>query len=143
MVSVLVTNSKVPDSSPAPCNFGQYDKKCFFSSFFCMYVILLTPRRAASYFERFPPFTHTTTLINRCQPVRVGFSGRVLVRASLGISIGRTAILVVRTPYIWSYVSVLCLTGETSVPGIEPETCLPVFWSPHQGAGPFLLDLQF
>ena len=31
--------------------------------------------------------------------------------------------------------SVFCLTGETSVPG--------VLWLPHQGAGPFLLDVQF
>ena len=36
-----------------------------------------------------------------------------------------------------------CLTGETSVSGIEPETCSTVFSSPHQGAGPFLSDLQF
>ena len=38
-----------------------------------MYVISLTPRRAASFFERFSPFTHTThfsvpplsTIVNR------------------------------------------------------------------------------
>ena len=36
-----------------------------------------------------------------------------------------------------------CFTGKTSVPGIEPETYSQVFWSPHQGAGPFLLNLQF
>ena len=28
----------------------------------CMYVILLTPRRVASFFERFSPLTHTTLL---------------------------------------------------------------------------------
>ena len=47
-----------------------------------------------------------------------------------------------RTPYIWSYVSV-CLTRETSVSEIDPETCSQVFWSPHQGANLFLLDLKF
>ena len=33
--------------------------------------------------------------------------------------------------------SVSCFTGETLVPGIEPETLFPGFWSPHQGAGLF------
>ena len=73
-----------------------------------MYVILLTLRRAASFFERFSSFTHTTLLL--VPPLSTG-SGSILEAgassASPGISIGRRAIVVVRTPYIWSYVSVL------------------------------------
>ena len=73
-----------------------------------MYVILLTLRRAASFFERFSSFTHTTLLL--VPPLSTG-SGSILEAgassASPGISIGRRAIVVIRTPYIWSYVSVL------------------------------------
>ena len=72
-------------------------------------ILILPPRGVASFFERFSPFTHTILyryhIINRCQPVPVRFSGPELVAP--GISIGRTATVVVRTPYIWSYVSVL------------------------------------
>ena len=65
-------------------------------------------------------------------------------RALPGISIGWTAIVVVRTPYeyIWSYVSVLLYRWDFGL-GNRTRDMLPVFWSPHQGAGPFLLDLQF
>ena len=69
----------------------------------CMYI-RLTSRRVASFFEKFSPFTHT--LLQRYRPyqsVPVRFSGPEL--ESPGISIRRTAI--VRTSYIWSYVSVL------------------------------------
>ena len=95
----------------------------------CMYIIL-TPRRVASFFERFCLFTHT--ILYRYppyQPLSTG-SGSILgagaSRPSPGISIGRTAIVVVRTPCIWSYVS-SCLTDETSVSEIEPETCSQSF----------------
>ena len=61
-----------------------------------MYVILLTPRRVASFIERFSPFTHTTllsvpplsTIVNR---FRFDSRDRSYSRASPGIGIGRTA----------------------------------------------------
>ena len=56
----------------------------------CMYIIL-TPRRVASFFERFSPFTHTILyryrLINRCQPVPVRFSGPELVAPHLELAL--------------------------------------------------------
>ena len=57
--------------------------------FLCMYdmYIILTPRRVASFFERFSPFAHTILyryrLINRCQPVPVRFSRPKLVAPHL------------------------------------------------------------
>ena len=56
--------------------------------------------------------------------------------ASPGISIGWTTVVVVRMPYIWSYVSVLPYWWDF---GSENRTryMFPVFWSPDQGAGPF------
>ena len=110
-----------------------------------MYIIL-TPRRVASFFERFSPFTHTIRyryrLINRCQPVPVRFSGPELFAPQPAISIRRTAIVVVRTPYIWSYISVLLYRWDFGL-GNGTRDMLPVFWSPHQGAGTFFWDLQF
>ena len=95
-----------------------------------MYIVLI-PRRVASFFQRFSPFTHTILyqyhLINSYQTVPVRFSGAGASRASPGISIERTAIVVVRAPYIWSYLSVHCFTSETYVSGIEHETCSQYF----------------
>ena len=75
-----------------------------------MYVILLTPRRVASFFKRFSSFTHYTLSVPPYQLLSTD-SGSILgaeaSRASSKINIGRTAIVVDRTPYIWSYVSVL------------------------------------
>ena len=57
-------------------NFQQTWDANLFSA--CMYIIL-TPRRVASFFAKFSPFTNTLLyryrLINRCQPVPVRFSG--------------------------------------------------------------------
>ena len=44
-------------------------------------------------------------------------------RVSPGISIGRTVIVVIRTPYIWSYVSVLALTVRLRSRESNPRTC--------------------
>ena len=69
----------------------------------CLYIIL-TPRRIASFFKGSP------LSVPPHKPLSTG-SGSILgagaSRASPGISIGRTAIVVVCTPYIWSCVSVL------------------------------------
>ena len=68
-------------------------------------------------------YTHTLS-VPPYQPLSTG-SWSILEagasRASPGISIGRTAIVVVRAP-ISGATSVSCFTGETSVLGIEPET---------------------
>ena len=109
-----------------------------------MYIIL-TPWRVESLFERFSPFNTLYFIGNALyQPLSTS-SGLILGaganRASPGISIGRTAIVVVRTPYIWSYVSVLPYRWDFG-PGNRTRDILPVFWSPHQGAGPCLLDLH-
>ena len=61
---------------------------------------------------------------------------------SPGISIGRTAIVVVRTPYIWSYVSVLLYQWDFGLGNLTRDM-FPIFWSPNQGAGSLLLDIQF
>ena len=60
----------------------------------CMYIIL-TPRRVASFFERFSSFyTHYTSSVPPYQPLSTG-SGLILEagasRTSPGINIGRTA----------------------------------------------------
>ena len=89
--------------------------------------------------------THYTLSVPPYRTLSTG-SGSILEagasRASPGISIGRTAIVVVRTPYIWNYVSVLLYRWDFGL-GNRTRDILPVFWSSHQGAGPFLLDLQF
>ena len=76
----------------------------------CMYITL-TPRRVAIFFLKVISFyTHYTLSVPPYQPLSTGSDsilGAGASRASAGISIGRTAIVVVRTPYIWSYVSVL------------------------------------
>ena len=111
----------------------------------CMYIIL-TPRRIASVFEKVLSFyTHYTLSVPPYQPLSTGFGWTLeagTTRASRGISIRRTAIVAVRTPYIWSYISVLFYRWDFGL-GSRIRDMLPVFWSPHQGAGPFLWDLQF
>ena len=78
--------------------------------------------------------THSTLSVLPYQPLSTS-SGSILgARASCaspGISIGRTAyIVVVHTPYIrayiWSYLSVLLYRWDF-VSGIEPETCFQSF----------------
>ena len=101
----------------------------YFPFFLTMYVILLTPRRVASFFERFSPFTHTTflsvpplsTVVNR---FLVLFSGPDLVATPLESAWDEQSWFA-RT--ISGATSVSCLTSETSVPGIEPETCSQSF----------------
>ena len=59
--------------------------------------------------------------------------------ASPGISIERTGIVVVRTSYIWSYISVLLYRGDFGL-GNRTRHMLPIVCSPHEGVSPFLLD---
>ena len=84
--------------------------KCqiFLSTF---YILILTPRRVASFFGKVISFyIHYTLSVPPYQPLSTG-SGSIIgagaSRASPRISIGRTAIVMVRTPYIRTYVSVL------------------------------------
>ena len=100
-------------------------------SYVCMNIVL-TPRRDASFFERLSPFYIQYNLsVPLYQPLSTGSGsilGAVACRVSPGIGIGWTAIVVVQTPYIWSHLaSMSCFTGETSVSGIEPETCSQSF----------------
>ena len=92
-----------------------------------MYIIL-TPRRVGNFFERFSPFTHTILyryrLINRCQPVPVDSRGRSYSRFTWNQQ--RTALVVVRTPYIWSYVSILPYRWDFGL-GNRTRDMLPVF----------------
>ena len=108
-----------------------------------MYIIL-TPRRVANFFWKvFSFYTHYTLPVPPYQPLSTG-SGSILgvgaSRASLGINIGQTAIVVVRTLYIWSYVSVRLYGWDFGL-GSQTRDMIPVFWSPHNGAG--LLNLKF
>ena len=49
-----------------------------------VYVIVLTPCRVASFFERFSPFTHTSLYrYHLYQPVPVRFSGPEVVASHL------------------------------------------------------------
>ena len=111
-----------------------------------MYIIL-TPRRVASFFflKVLSFYTHCTLSVPPYQAFSTS-SNSILEagasRASPEISIGRTAIVVVRTPYIWNYIRVLLYRWDFSL-GNRTRDMLPVFWSSHQGAGPFLLNLQF
>ena len=112
-----------------------------------MYVYYIgSPKGCKSFRKVLSFYTHTILhrygLINRCQPVPVRFSGPKLVAPHLESALGRTAIVVVRTPYISSYVSVLPYRWDFALEN-RTRDMLPVFWSPHQGAGPFLLNLQF
>ena len=89
-----------------------------------MYIIL-TPRRVASFFERFSRFKHTTLyryrLINRCQPVPVTFSRPELVMPHLESALDAQLESWLARP-ICGATSVSCFTGETSISGIELET---------------------
>ena len=109
----------------------------------CMYIIL-TPRRVASFFWKVLSF-YTHYIIGTALSTVVNRSGLLLGAgasgASPGISIGQTATVVVRTPYISSYVSALPYRWDFGL-GNRTRDMLPVFWSPHQGAGSFLLDLR-
>ena len=75
----------------------------------CMYINILTPRRVGSFFEFLSLYTHLYRyrLINRCQRIPVRFSGPELVAPHLESALDEQSIVVVRTPYIWGYVSVL------------------------------------
>ena len=110
----------------------------------CMYTIL-APRRVASFFETFSPFTHTILyryrLINRSTGSGSNL-GTEASRTSPGISIRRTVIS--RGSHTLYLELRQCpalpvrLRSRESNPRHAPKS----FWSPHQGAGPFLLDLQ-
>ena len=109
------------------CHLRMVFFNCSTLSLNCMYIVW-TPRRVASFFVKVLSFyTHYTLSVPPCQPLSTG-SGSILgagaSRASPGISIGRTANVVVRTPYIWSYVSVVLYRRDFGL-GIEPETCSP------------------
>ena len=95
----------------------------------CMYINIDSPKVCKFFWKVLSFYTLYTLSVPPYQPLSTG-SGSILgagaSRASPAISIGQTAIVVVRTPYIWNYVS-CCLTGETSVSGIEPETCFQSF----------------
>ena len=133
-----------PDSHPF--SFCKNCNTFFLSMYVCMYTIL-TPRKVATFFERFSPFyTHYTLLVHPYQPLSTG-SGSILGagarRSSPGISIARTAIVVVGTPYIWSYVSVLYFTGKTSVSRIELEACFQSFGHHLQALAHFFWTYSF
>ena len=85
-----------------------------------------TPRRVASFFERFSSFTQTMLyryrLNNRCQPIPVRFSGPELVAPHLESAFDEQLQSWFVRP-ISGATSVSCLTDETSVSGIKPETC--------------------
>ena len=73
----------------------------------CMYVDYIDSPKGCKFFWKVLSFcTHYTLSVPPYQPLSTG-SGSILgcgaTRASPGISIERTAIVVVRTPYIWSY----------------------------------------
>ena len=75
-----------------------------------MYINIDSPKGCNFFWKVLSFYTHYTSSVLPYQPLSTG-SGSILgagaSRASSGISIGRTAIVVVCTPYIWSYVSVL------------------------------------
>ena len=129
---------------------GMIDNRSAVFRRICMYVCILywLPEGLRFFFKRFlSPFIHTILYRYRLvNPLSTG-SGSILgdgaSRASPGISIGRTDSRAWFARSISGATSVVLPYGETSVSGIEPETCSQVFWSPHQGAGPFLSDLQF
>ena len=110
----------------------------------CIYSIDC-PKSCKFFWKVFSFYTLYTLSVPPHRPLSTGSSsilGARASRASPGFSIGRTDILVVRTPYIWSLVSVLLYRWNFGL-GNRTRDMLQVFWSPHQGAGPFLLDLQF
>ena len=95
-----------------------------------MYVCYIDFPKGCKFFWKVLSFyIHYTLSVPPCQPLSTG-SGSILgagaSRASPGISIGRTAIVVVRTPYIWSYVSVLLYRRDFGL-GNRPETCSQTF----------------
>ena len=102
---------------------------------------LSATRRVASFFFKGSLVLHTLYFIDTALSTVATDSGSILglgaSHASPGISIERTAIVVVRTPYIWSYVSVLLyrwdfgLGNRTQSFGHTPRRV------------PSLLDLQF
>ena len=114
----------------------------------CMYVYYIDSPKGCKFFWKFLSFfTHYsyTLYVPRYQPLSTGsgsIPGAGASRTLPRISIGRTAIVVVHTLYIWSYVSVLLYRWDFGL-GNRTRDMLPVFWSSHQGAGLFLLDLQF
>ena len=76
-----------------------------------MYVCYIDSPKGRKFFSKVLSFcTHYTLSVLPYEPLSTGsgsFLGARASRASPGISIVRTAIVVVRTPYTWSYVSVL------------------------------------
>ena len=118
------------------------DLSCY-NILLCMYVYYIDSPKGCKFFWKvfkvLSFYTHYTSSVPPYQPLSTG-SGSIL---GPGISIGRTAIVVVRTPYIWSYVSVLPYRWDFGLGNRTRDMLPPVFWSPPQGAGPFFLDLQF
>ena len=117
-----------------------------FCNILCYVGIILIPRRIASFFLKVLYFyTHYTLSVSPYQPFSTG-CGSILEagasHVSPGISIGRIAIVVVRKLYTWSYISVLLYRWDFGL-GNRIRNMLPVFWLPHQGAGRFILGLQF
>ena len=110
-----------------------------------MYINIDSSKGCKFFWKVLSFYTHYHLSVPPYQQLSTG-SGSILgagaSRAPPGISIGRIPIVVVRMPYIWSYVSVLPYRLDFGL-GNWTRDMLPVFWSPHQGAGPFLLDLQF
>ena len=81
----------------------------------------IDPRRAASFFDKFSHFTHTTLL--SVPPVSTGsILGTGASRASPGISVGWTAIVAVRTPYIWCLALPVRLRFRESNPRHAPKS---------------------
>ena len=89
----------------------------------CMYV----------YYIVLSCYTHCTLLVPPYQPLSTG-SGCILgARASRAwpeIGIGRTAIVVVRMPYIWSCARVLLYRWDFGL-GNRTRDMHPIFWSPR------------
>ena len=92
-----------------------------------MYVcnFIVSPQGCKFFQKVLSFYTHYTfigtTFINRCQPVSVRFSGPELVAPHLESTLDEQLQSWFARP-ISGATSVSCLTGETSVPGIEPET---------------------
>ena len=89
-------------------------------------------------------YTNYTLSVPPYQPLSTGSAsilGAGATRASPGISIVQTAI-VVHTPFIWSYINVLLYRWDFSLEN-RTRDMLRVFWSRHQGAGPFSQDTCF
>ena len=107
-----------------------------------MYVCILysLPEGLQFFWKVLSFYTHYNLSLLPYQPLSTSPGSILGTGASLaspGISIGRTAIVVVRTPYIWSYGQYPALPVRLRSWESNPRHAAKSFWSPHQGADPF------